>query len=149
MSKLLGGLLVGLTALALSGSVLAAEQTKVRPNDPAAQAGTGGTAGAGTQSNSAGARANAGANADVGRSPEYNAELQRCDSMTGTEKTRCITAAEKKHAAAESRRNTAGTTQPNATQSEAYSADLQKCDAMTGAEKTRCVSAAKRKHGQM
>jgi hypothetical protein len=165
MNKLLGGLMVGITTLALSSALVAAEQSKARPNDPAAHAAGGGTAGAGTSAGAgveagtsagadanqsgANAGANAGADADVGRSPEYNADLQKCDAMTGTAKTRCVLAAEKKHSASENRRDTTGRADENAAGNQAHSADLQKCDAMSGTEKTRCVSAAKRKHGQM
>lgn len=87
-------------------------------------------------------------NADVGRSPQHNAELRRCDAMTGAAKTRCVMEAEKKHSA-ENRRDTGGTAEENAAGNRSYAANLQKCDAMSGAEKTRCVSAAKRKHAHM
>jgi hypothetical protein len=165
MSKLLGGLIVGITMLALSGALVAAEQAKVRPDDPAAHAAGAGTTGAGTSAgvgveagtsagagadaNRSGANAGANADADVGRSPEYNADLKKCDAMTGAAKTRCVLAAEKKHSASENRRDTTGRADENAPGNRAHSADLQKCDAMSGTEKTRCVSAAKRKHGQM
>lgn len=146
MSRLWGGIGVGITMLALCGAGGAAEQSKVRPNDPAARADGAGTPAAGSDASRG--DANEGADADVGRSPEHNAALRKCDAMTGTAKTRCVMEAEKKHSA-ENRRDTTDTAEENAAGNQAYSADLQKCDAMSGAEKTRCVSAAKRKHGHM
>ena len=133
MSKWSSGLLAGAATFALCGGVVAVEQTRVRPNDPAAHVAGAGTGAAADKTDRSGA--NAGADADVGRTPEYNAALQKCNAMTGVAKTRCILAAEQKHSAAD--------------RADEHAAGPQRCDAMSGAERTRCESAVKRKHSHM
>ncbi len=140
MGKWSGGLLVGVAAFALCGGMVAAEQTTARPNDPAAHVAGAGTAGAADKADRSGA--DAGTDADVGRTAEYNAALQKCNAMSGVAKTRCMLAAEQEHSAA-------ARADDHAAGSEADFAGPQKCDAMSGTERTRCESAAKRKRGQM
>ncbi len=140
MGRGAGGLLVGIATFALFGGVMAAEQTKVRPNDPAAHVAGAGTAGAADEADRSGA--DAGTDADVGRTPEYNAALQKCNAMSGVAKTRCILAAEQKHSAADR-------ADEHAAGNQAYPAGPQKCDAMSGTERARCESVAKRKRSQM
>jgi hypothetical protein len=140
MSKWSSGLLAGAATVALCGGVVAAQQTRVRPNDPAAHVAGAGTAAVADKANRSGATA--GADADVGRTPEYNAALQKCNAMTGVAKTRCILVAEQKHSASDR-------TDEHAAGNQAYSAGPQRCDAMSGAERIRCESAVKRKYSHM
>jgi hypothetical protein len=51
----------------------------------------------GGQSTDSGSSNTAGRSDDTVRSREYSSDLRKCDSMSGTEKSRCVSAAKKKH----------------------------------------------------
>jgi hypothetical protein len=116
MNKLLSTLLAGAAALALTGGASAADETardagRAPQNQtqgaPVDQAGKD----VNTESRESGRDANTGqaagtvneGNKDVtaeGRDPkkeEFQAELKKCDPMTGAQKKACIDAAKKKH----------------------------------------------------
>lgn len=116
MNKLLSAMLAGAAALALTGGASAADETardtgKAPQNQtqgaPVDQAGKD----VNTESRESGRDANSGqaagtvneGNKDVtaeGRDPkkeEFQAELKKCEPMTGAQKKACIDAAKKKH----------------------------------------------------
>jgi hypothetical protein len=116
MNKLLSTMLAGVAVLALSSGVYAAEE-KARDSGKEAQNQTQGAPveEAGTDVNAEGRQAPPDANqgqaagtvnegnADVsteGRDPkkeEFQAEMKKCDSLTGAQKTSCTDAAKKKY----------------------------------------------------
>ena len=91
MSKLLTMLMAGALALTLSGFAAAQNQ----PADAAAGGATN-TPPAMSEEGSAGKPAAGGATASQGKQ-EYLAALKKCESLTDTDKTKCVDAAKKKH----------------------------------------------------
>ncbi len=91
MSKLLTMLMAGALALTLSGFAAAQNQ----PADAAAGGATN-TPPAMSEEGSAGKPAAGDATAPKGEQ-EYLAALKKCESLTDTEKTKCVDAAKKKH----------------------------------------------------
>lgn len=91
MSKLLNMLMAGALALTLGGFAVAQNQ----PTDPA-QSGATNTPPAMSEEGSAGKQAEGGATVS-GSEQEYVAALKKCESLSDTDKTKCIDAAKKKH----------------------------------------------------
>ena len=111
MSKLLNFLMAGALALTLGGFAVAQNQ----PTDPA-QSGATNTPPAMSEEGSAGKQAEGDAtnapqakseeetagkqaesDAAAAPSEEYTAALKKCDPLTGTDKSKCVDAAKKKH----------------------------------------------------
>jgi hypothetical protein len=136
MSKLLSTFLAGAAALALSGTVIAADQqsrdkqTEAQPNATNATPGKPGQRDADRVQSPSGSTTNA--NATPGKPGQRDAD--RVQSPNGSTTT-------------EQSQNQSGG-EMSAKEKE-YLADLKKCDSMSSEKKRTCVDMAKKKHGQI
>jgi hypothetical protein len=76
MNKLLSALAAGMLVLAMNGFAVAADEPRTTQQEPQAQPGQGGDVSAKEQ--------------------EYLAALKKCESLSGSQQTKCIEAAKKK-----------------------------------------------------
>ncbi len=132
MSKLLSTLLAGAAALALSGSVIAADQ-QARDNQTEAQPNA--TQGKPGQSE-----------ADRAQSPNDSATTNRESRKGGPNDSAQGKPTQNQADQAGTENQTGGNT---SAKQKAYSADLKKCDSMQSDQKRRCIATAKKKHGPM
>ena len=132
MSKLLSTLLAGAAALALSGSVIAADQ-QARDNQTEAQPNA--TAGKPGQSE-----------ADRAQSPNDSATTDRQSRKDGPNDSAQGKPTQNQADQAGTGDQTGGNM---SAKQKAYSADLKKCDSMKSEQKSKCLATAKKKHGPM
>lgn len=140
MRKLLTTLLAGAAALALSGSVIAADQqsrdnqTEAQPNATAGKPGQSDADRA--QSPNDSATTNRQSRKGGPNDPAQGKPTQNQADQSGTDDSKMG-------------RNEDQTGGDLSAQEKQYSADLKKCDTLKSEQQQKCVATAKKKHGQM
>ncbi len=139
MSKLLSTLLAGAAALAMSGTVIAADQ-QARDNQTEAQPNATGKPGQSeadrAQSPNDSATPKRQSRKDGPNDPAQGKPTQNQADQSGTDDSKMS-------------RNEDQTGGNMSAKEKAYSADLKKCDSMKSEQKSKCVATAKKKHGPM